>query len=77
MPSPTNHITRLSLPSPLAGTNSGHYPRHSISYAHLMQDAVSALARYRADVLSGAYPTAKHSIKISDEEFGRFMEAIS
>jgi len=60
----------------LMGTNSGHYPRHSITYANLNKDAVHALSRYREDVSSGAYPTAKHSIKIKDEEFARFMEAI-
>merc|ERR1711904_745768 len=27
----------------LAGTNSGHYPRHSITHAHLYKDAVKAL----------------------------------
>jgi 3-methyl-2-oxobutanoate hydroxymethyltransferase len=60
----------------IIGTNSGHYPRHSITYAHLMDDAVKAMSQYRADVLSGAYPTAKHSITIKDEEFAGFMKAI-
>lgn len=61
----------------LMGTNGGHYPRHSITYANVMKDAVKALTQYREDVISGAYPTAKHSIKIKDEEFARFMEAIN
>ena len=61
----------------LIGTNSGHYPRHCITYTHLFKDAIRALTQYREDVLSGAYPTAKHTIKIKDEEFARFMEAIS
>eukprot|EP00445_Apocalathium_hangoei_P006551 CAMPEP_0203863704 /NCGR_PEP_ID=MMETSP0359-20131031/14324_1 /ASSEMBLY_ACC=CAM_ASM_000338 /TAXON_ID=268821 /ORGANISM="Scrippsiella Hangoei, Strain SHTV-5" /LENGTH=348 /DNA_ID=CAMNT_0050781301 /DNA_START=42 /DNA_END=1085 /DNA_ORIENTATION=+ len=61
----------------ILGTNSGHYPRHSVTHAHLMKDAVKALGQYREDVVSGAYPTAKHSINIKDEEFARFMEAIS
>ena len=60
----------------LLGSHSGHYPRHSITYKHLMQDAVEGLTRYREDVHSGAYPTAKHSIKIKDEEFEGFMTAI-
>eukprot|EP00931_Biecheleriopsis_adriatica_P026345 TRINITY_DN16040_c0_g1_i1.p1 TRINITY_DN16040_c0_g1~~TRINITY_DN16040_c0_g1_i1.p1 ORF type:complete len:546 (+),score=108.34 TRINITY_DN16040_c0_g1_i1:66-1703(+) len=61
----------------ILGTNSGHYPRHSITYAQLMKDAVKALGQYREAVLSGAYPTAGHSIKIKDEEFARFLEAIA
>ena len=61
----------------ILGTNSGHYPRHSVTYAKLMQDAVKALGKYRAAVDSGAYPAAKHSIRIKDEEFAGFMKAIS
>merc|ERR1712050_561487 len=61
----------------LIGTNSGHYPRHSITYAHLRNDAVKGLTQYREDVISGAYPAAKHCIPIKDDEFARFMELIS
>eukprot|EP00933_Yihiella_yeosuensis_P080028 TRINITY_DN93437_c0_g1_i1.p1 TRINITY_DN93437_c0_g1~~TRINITY_DN93437_c0_g1_i1.p1 ORF type:complete len:307 (-),score=86.40 TRINITY_DN93437_c0_g1_i1:313-1233(-) len=60
----------------ILGTNSGHYPRHSITYAHLMKDAVKALGQYKEDVVSGAYPAPKHSIKMKDEEFAKFMELI-
>jgi len=60
----------------LIGTNSGHYPRHSITYANVNKDAVKALTQYREDVISGAYPVAKHTIKIKTEEFARFMESI-
>ena len=60
----------------LLGSHSGPYPRHSITYAHLMEDAVAGLTQYREAVLSGAYPTAKHSIKIKADEFARFEEAI-
>ena len=34
----------------------------------VMDDAVRALSQYCTDVLSGAYPAAKHSIKIKEEE---------
>lgn len=61
----------------LMGTNNGHYPRHSINYAHLMNDAIKALTQYCEDVSSGAYPSAKHSIKIKDAEFARFLQAIN
>ena len=60
----------------ILGTNSGHYPRHSITYASLMDDAVKALGQYRADVVGGVYPAKKHCIGIKDDEFARFMEAI-
>merc|ERR1712087_429628 len=60
----------------ILATHKGHFPRHSVTHAHLMDDAVRALGRYRDDVFSGAYPTASHCIKIKDEEFARFMEAI-
>ena len=60
----------------ILGTNSGHYPRHSVTHARLMDDAVKALGKYRADVHSGAYPTPKHSIRIKDDEFAAFMKAI-
>eukprot|EP00928_Gymnodinium_smaydae_P045642 TRINITY_DN30396_c0_g1_i1.p1 TRINITY_DN30396_c0_g1~~TRINITY_DN30396_c0_g1_i1.p1 ORF type:complete len:319 (-),score=53.58 TRINITY_DN30396_c0_g1_i1:15-935(-) len=61
----------------LMGTNSGHYPRHSITYANLMSDAVKALTQYREDVVSGAYPAPKHNIKMKAEEFAKFMESIN
>jgi 3-methyl-2-oxobutanoate hydroxymethyltransferase len=62
--------------SDLLGTNTGHYPRHSITYTRFYDDAVKALARYRADVESGAYPAENHTIKIKDEEFERFMRGV-
>ena len=61
----------------ILGTNSGHYPRHSVTHARLMDDAVKALGKYRADVHSGAYPTPKHSIRIKDDEFAAFMKHVS
>jgi len=57
----------------LLGTNNGHYPRHSITYANLYADAVKAFKQFGEDVASKAYPAAKHMIPIKDEEFARFM----
>merc|ERR1712032_1498549 len=65
------------LAEDILGTNSGHYPRHSVTHARLMDDAVKALGKYRADVHSGAYPTPKHSIRIKDDEFAAFMKHVS
>mmetsp|Transcript_18720 Transcript_18720/g.33516 ORF Transcript_18720/g.33516 Transcript_18720/m.33516 type:complete len:316 (+) Transcript_18720:55-1002(+) len=59
------------------GTNSGHVPRHAIQYTNLYKDASKALRQYCEDVKSGAYPTAKNCIKMKDEEFTKFMEAIN
>ena len=60
----------------LLGTNSGHYPRHSITYSDGFGSAVKAFESYKGDVISGAYPAAKHCIKISDEEFANFMDKV-
>ncbi|MEZ4707210.1 MAG: 3-methyl-2-oxobutanoate hydroxymethyltransferase [Caldilineaceae bacterium] len=62
--------------SDLLGTNMGHYPRHSITYARLLDAATHALTQYRKEVESGDYPGQRHMIKITDEEFARFLEAI-
>lgn len=61
----------------LLGSNFGHYPRHSITYTNLYADAVKGLTQYRTDVVDGTYPQAKHTIKIKDEEFSAFMDALS
>jgi hypothetical protein len=63
----------------LLGTNDGHVPRHAVTYASMMTDAVNHLRQYKDDVISGAYPTAKHSIikSLPEEEFAGFMDAIS
>jgi 3-methyl-2-oxobutanoate hydroxymethyltransferase len=61
----------------ILGTNSGHYPRHSVTHANLKDDAVKALSQYREDCISGAYPTTKQSIGIKDDEFAKFMAAIA
>jgi 3-methyl-2-oxobutanoate hydroxymethyltransferase len=63
----------------LLGTNDGHVPRHAITYAHMMKDAVKSLTQYKEDVISGAYPTAKHSIikSLPEKEYDGFMDAIN
>ena len=63
----------------LLGSNTGHVPRHAITYANLHETAVSGLTRFREDVASGAYPAAKHSIikSLKEEEFEAFMAAIA
>ena len=63
--------------SDLMGTNTGHYPRHSITYRNMFKETVEVFSQYREDVESGAYPAKKHTISIKDEEFEKFMESIS
>ena len=60
----------------ITGSNPGHYPRHAVTHGSLYRDAVKALSKYKEDCISGAYPEAKHAIKIKDEEFANFMDAI-
>jgi len=49
------------------GLGSGSYPKFVRSYAHLADDAVAALGRYKADVESGAFPADDESYHVSDE----------
>ncbi len=62
--------------SDLLGTNTGHYPRHSITYARFFDAAVDAFKRYKDDILSGAYPAQKHVINMKDDQFERFLKEV-
>ncbi|MBT3295004.1 MAG: 3-methyl-2-oxobutanoate hydroxymethyltransferase [Verrucomicrobia bacterium] len=62
--------------SDILGTHTGHYPRHSITYASLFKTAVDALSRYREDVLSGDYPRAAHTIDMTDQEYEKFSASL-
>ena len=62
--------------SDLLGTNTGHYPRHSITYTRLLDAATHALTQYRNDVQTGAYPAKQHMISIKDDDFERFLEVL-
>ena len=62
------------------GTNRGHYPRHSKTYADLAAEEdrlqvmrVEAFRRFKADVNSGQYPELRHEIHVPDETV---MEAL-
>jgi 3-methyl-2-oxobutanoate hydroxymethyltransferase len=62
----------------ILGTGVGRVPRHAYRAPNLnmMQQAVDAIAGYKDAVHSGAYPTAKHSIKIKQEELEAFLHAV-
>jgi 3-methyl-2-oxobutanoate hydroxymethyltransferase len=49
------------------GLGSGNYPKFVRPYADLADQAVSALARFKADVESGAFPSEAESYHVSDE----------
>jgi 3-methyl-2-oxobutanoate hydroxymethyltransferase len=49
------------------GLGSGNYPKFVRSYAHLADDAVDALERFKSDVGSGSFPGDDESYHISDE----------
>ena len=67
----------------VCGYGINHKPRHGKVYADLgksmreMQEArIAAFRAYKADVDSGGYPEAGHSVPISDDEFEAFLEAV-
>jgi 3-methyl-2-oxobutanoate hydroxymethyltransferase len=62
--------------SDILGTNTDHYPRHSITYASLFKTAVDALSQYREDVVSGSYPSSAHTISMNDEEYEKFTASL-
>lgn len=62
--------------SDLLGTNTGHYPRHSITYGSMFHDAVQMFTQYRKDIESGAYPAKQHTIKMKKNEYMQFMDAL-
>ena len=58
------------------GQSGLHYPRHSITYARMLETATQAFKQYRSDVETGDYPAKKHTINIKDDQFEQFLEAI-
>jgi 3-methyl-2-oxobutanoate hydroxymethyltransferase len=49
------------------GLGSGRYPKFVRSYANLADEAVAALERFKADVLSGGFPAEEESYHLPDE----------
>lgn len=60
----------------LLGTNAEHYPRHSITYVNLMEQAIKAFTQYREDITNGDYPSAGHQVRMSPAEHDRFLELL-
>lgn len=66
------------------GYTDGHKPRHAKTYrnfaaelARLQQERIAAFREFKADVDSGAYPTAAHSVQISDAELEKFTAILN
>lgn len=51
----------------LLGLGSGEYPKFVRSYASLADEAVEAIARFKSDVESGAFPAEEESYHVPDE----------
>jgi 3-methyl-2-oxobutanoate hydroxymethyltransferase len=66
------------------GHGVNHKPRHAKTYRNfapelerLQKERVAAFEEFKADVNSGGYPEAQHSVAIADEEFDAFMAGVS
>ena len=62
------------------GYTRGHKPRHAKTYRdfrseldRLQEERIAAFAEFKADVDTGAYPAAEHSVTIKDDEFDAFV----
>jgi 3-methyl-2-oxobutanoate hydroxymethyltransferase len=61
------------------GCTRGHKPRHAktyrdfaAEYVRLQQERIAAFREFRADVDSGAYPAASHSVPVADDVLAEF-----
>jgi 3-methyl-2-oxobutanoate hydroxymethyltransferase len=59
----------------MLGLYEGHAPRFVKRYADLATEITGALSRYADEVRSGAFPEARHSYSIPDEELALFESA--
>ena len=67
----------------ILGNNTGHVPRHAkvyrdhkSEYERLYQDSIEAFRELKADVDSGAYPEASHTIKTQPDELAEFIRLL-
>jgi 3-methyl-2-oxobutanoate hydroxymethyltransferase len=61
----------------MLGLYDGKSPRFVKQYAALAPTIRDAVARYAAEVRDGAFPEAKHTYAMADEELARFEEALA
>lgn len=67
----------------VCGYGKNHKPRHGKAYRNfapeferLQSERIAAFREYRADVESGGYPQAEHSVPIDDDQFDAFMAEV-
>lgn len=56
------------------GLGSGHYPKFVRRYANLAEEAVEALARFKADVEAGSFPGPEESYHLADEVVSELLK---
>ena len=66
------------------GYTRGHKPRHSKTYRdfrsemdRLQAERIAAFAEFKADVDTGAYPAADHSVTMKDDEYQTFLSGLN
>jgi 3-methyl-2-oxobutanoate hydroxymethyltransferase len=61
----------------LLGIYDAHAPRFAKRYADIKAQMVAGVAEYASEVREAAFPTAKHSYSIDEEELDRFRAALA
>jgi 3-methyl-2-oxobutanoate hydroxymethyltransferase len=61
----------------MLGMYEGPTPRFVKQYAHLAETIGDAVARYAADVRSGAFPGDEHAYRITQEELAAFEASLA
>jgi 3-methyl-2-oxobutanoate hydroxymethyltransferase len=60
----------------MLGMHDGYYPRHCKKYTDFFEDSVKIFKKFCEEVNSGVFPEKRHSFKIEEEEFKRFVDKI-
>lgn len=67
----------------VCGYGKNHKPRHGKAYrnfapelARLQNERIAAFREFKADVATGGYPAAEHSVTIKDDEFDAFLRSV-
>jgi len=67
----------------VCGYGKNHKPRHGKVYRNLtpelqriQDERIAAFSDFKADVDSGGYPEAEHTVTITDDAFDAFLKAV-
>jgi len=68
----------------VCGYGKNHKPRHGKAYRNfapelerLQSERIAAFREFRADVGTGGYPGAEHSVAINDKEYDAFLASVN